>query len=339
MTSLDVLSSTFKSAANRHFATSEFYSSLALRIAEDEDVLRIAGKATPGLFPPLLLFTAVHSLVLEYRNAPLAQFFSTVTGKPVPKIEPYPVFRDFVLEYSKQITRLIQSANINKAVIKRSACLRALLVKVATENGWKRVHLVDIGCSAGFNLFMDEWRITYQGAGSVGPADSPVHFSIDLHDDIIPPLGDTPELLSRTGIDLDAFDLTNDAHERWLLGGLIPDQLETFEATKRALPVLRRHAPHIIEGDAGVELPAVLNDLPGREPVVVMHSLMLHHLSLKQKQAIFKALRHASTLRPVARISMELSTANSVLSIATGNGSEPMLVGEADDDSAWMRWY
>lgn len=336
--SLDMLANTFKLAAKRHFAASQLYVSLAQQISRDEAVLKVAAKANPGKFPPLLFLAAIHCLLLENSDRPLARFFPTTARKPIPKIDPYPVFRSFVLEFSEQITALIQEANVNMTVIKRSACLRALLIKVAAEMKWEKLHLVDIGCSAGFNLLLDHWRITYQGAGEVGPVESSVTFSIELRGDSVPPLGDTPTLLSRTGIDLDSFDLSNKEHERWLLGCLIPEDLESFEATKRAFPVLRQHMPRLVAGDAAILLAKVLQDIPEREPVVVMHSLALHLMAPRQRQAVYRTIRQASAIRPIAKIGMELSGAHSALTVATGKDMEQRVVGEADDNATWMSW-
>jgi hypothetical protein len=340
MISKDMLAGTFRMAASQHFALSPLYSFLAVRAAEDENVLRVAEASNPGQFPPHLLFSAVHSLLLESADAELAKFYPSITGKALQVGAAYSAFRAFVLERSEAITTIIRSAHVNKSVPMRSACLWALLTKVATENKWNRVHLVDIGCGAGFNLLMDHWRMTYKGAKDVGPADSPVHFSIELRGGSNPPLDGMPEILSRTGIDLDCFNFSDVAQERWILGNLFPDHLEAFTITKNALGVLRRHPPRLVCGDAGALLATLLQELPGVEPVVVMHSLMLPQMKPQQKQGIAMAIRQTSAIRPIARIGMELSNDKStaVLSSAISGEAEAIVAGAADPDGAWMHW-
>ncbi len=263
----------------------------------------------------------------------------TVSGQSIPGSDPYQIFKEFVLQHRERIIGLIETANINKTVIKRSACLRALIQKVASDNMWDRVHLIDIGCSAGLNLLMDYWRINYLGVGEVGPTDSSVYFSINLTNGGAPPLGDLPEFLSRTGLDLDSFNLENEADQRWLLGCLIPDCLETFEATRMAMPLLSQYAPRIVVGDAGAVLPSILASIPGNEPIIIMHSLVLCTMTPYQKQAIFRAIQKASELRPVARVCMEYAQKNCLLSISYGKDGGTMNVGEADADGSWMTWY
>ena len=334
-----ILSSTFRLAARRDFSTSVLWSSLAARIADDPDILEVAQFANAEAFPPYLLMAAVHSLVLKTSDCELARFFPTVSRRPMPSSDPYPAFKAFVLRAREQIASIIQSAHVNKTVLKRSACLRALLVEVANRKGWDRVHLVDVGCGAGLNLFLDHWRMTYGGLGDVGPADSTIRFAIELRTGSPLPLGDLPEILTRTGIDLDRFDLADEAQERWLLGCLFPDHPDTFDLTKQALAVLRRQPPRFVTGNAEIKLSKILGELPGNEPVVVMHSMALFQMSPEQKRSMGQAIRQTCLVRPIARIGMEILGDKTTLTLADPIEANPMTVGEADDDAAWMRWY
>ena len=192
LTKIDMVASTFRLAVKQYFASSALYSTLAAKIAEDVDVLEIAALSKPGQFPPYLLLAAVHSLLIEFNEDMLAKFYPSITGESVPKDDPYPAFKEFTLKHADEIIKIIQTANVNKTVIKHSACLRALLVTIAKEWKWDNIHLVDIGCGAGFNLLMDHWRINYCGFGSVGPDNSPVRFSTEMRGDNAPPLFKMP---------------------------------------------------------------------------------------------------------------------------------------------------
>lgn len=338
MSDTDLFASMFRLAAKRHFISSDLCSALSARIAEDSAILDIARTANPGAFPPYLLMAAVHSLVLDDPSCELARFFPTVSNRPVPGEDPFPAFKAFVVENCGPIEAIICSAHVNKTVLKRSACLRALLVEVANRKGWDRIHLVDVGCGAGLNLLLDQWRMTYGRLGSVGPEESLVQFSIEVRSGVLP-LGELPAILSRTGVDLNRFDLECPAQERWLLGCLFPDHLDTFDLTKLALAVLRQQPPRFVTGNAEVELSNVLQGLPGIEPVVVMHSMAFFQMSPEQKRSIWQAIRQACLTRPVVRIGMEILGDKTTLTIADPNEADPLTVGEADDDAAWMRWY
>lgn len=339
MIDYEMVAGTFRLAAKKHFVTSNLWSSIAARIAEDPDVLAIAQESTPGAFPPFLLLAAVHSLVLADPGCKLAKFFPTVSRDPIPDSDPYPVFKDFALGACKQISSIIQSAHVNKTVVKRSACLRALLVNVARKNRWDQVHIIDFGCSAGLNLLLDHWRITYGDFGTEGPQTATVHFSIEMRGGDYLPSGELPVILSRSGIDIDRFDLTNESHERWLLGNLFPDHTEIFELTKQAFSVLRSYPPRYVTGNAKYALAKILAKLPESEPVVVMNSFVLPSLSSDQRKSFHQTLHQARKFRPIARISMEILGNNAALMIDDLDGEGYTRVGESDDDATWMCWY
>lgn len=337
MINADILSGMFRLASTRHFISSDLCSSLSMRIAEDAAILDVAGHSNPGTFPPYLLMAAVHSLVLANPSCALARFFPTVSGHSVPGKDVFPAFKAFVLENCGPIEAIIRSAHVNKTVLKRSACLRALLVDVTHKKGWEQVHLVDVGCGAGLNLLLDQWRITYEGRGAVGTEDAPVRFSIEVRDGD-PPRGGMPEIISRTGIDLNGFDLADEAQERWLLGSLFPDQPAVFDLTKKALSVLRKAPPQFVTGGAETELFQTLENLPGNAPVVVMHSMALYQMRPEHKAAVNRAIQSAGQKRPVVRIGMEILGDKTTLIIAESTAGQ-RAVGEADDDAAWMSWY
>lgn len=337
MIDIKLLSGVFRLAAKRHFISSDLCSHLSLQIAEDSEILDVACRANPKAFPPYLLMSAVHSLVLDNPECELARFFSTVSSQQVSTEDAFPVFKNFILTNRELIESIICTANVNKTVLKRSACLRALLIEAAQRNGWKQVHLVDIGCSAGLNLLMDQWRMSYGSMAAVGPEESSVHFSIDVRGGV-PPCLELPKILSRTGIDLDRFDLENPAHERWLLGCLFPDQPEIFNLTKAALECLRGMPPRFVIGNAATELANVLHSIPGNEPVVVMHSMTLYQMKLEHKISVNLAMNEAAKCRPIVRIGMEIHGSQTALLLAGSLGTATQTLGAADDDASWIQW-
>jgi hypothetical protein len=338
MIDLDILSGSFHLAAKREFQSSRLWSMLSERIAEDPDALAVARFSNPEAFPPYLLMSAVHSLLLEDPACPLARFFPTVSRRPAPDEDPYPLFKDFVIGSREKIELAIHSAHVNKTVVKRSACLRALLVTTAREKSWERVHLVDVGCGVGLNLLLDHWQIAYGGGGEVGPADASVRFSIEIRGGIPPPLGGLPVICTRTGIDLDRLDMKDAAQERWILGSLFPDHSDIFDLTKKAINVVRAEPPNFVIGNAGTELPTLLAALPESDPVVIMHSLALFQMTPECKRSVNQAIQRASQLRPVMRIGMEILGNTTALIIADPREGSSRVVGEADYDACWMRW-
>jgi hypothetical protein len=336
----ELAAESFRVESKRAYASSGVYSYLASKVADDSEIVDIAIQAKAKQSAPLLLFTAVHSLLLENPDNPLAEYYQTVTKHPKTQLNDlYPLFRGFVLENREQILRILRVSNANKTVINRSACLRSMIAQVANENGWGSTHIIDIGCSAGFHLLVDRWRINYLGAGTVGPDDSPVSFSTKVLGDKLPELGDIPQIRRRIGIDLDAFNISSASDRRWLLAGLNPEDKQTMLAMDQAFQVLVQDPPDYVIGDAGEKLPEVFAGISDDVPVIVMHSLTFGMMNPVQKQSIFQALSMASNTRPVIRIGMEGKGDKCILSITNCEDNNNKIVGESDENGFWIRWY
>src|SRR5579884_3000696 len=86
---------------------SPLYAWLALRIAEDREILRLILHANTRPQRPHMLFAAVQYLLLSGIQDELAEFYPNLTAKPRPREEAYPYFRAFCLKYAGEISRLV----------------------------------------------------------------------------------------------------------------------------------------------------------------------------------------------------------------------------------------
>ena len=157
----DMLAAVFRRAATQEFATSAHWSLLANHIAEDRELLEIAAVTQPGHFPPYLLLAAVHQLVLKGEAAELDAYYPSVGGTQSPNGDLWLAFRASALRHRDRLAEVIARRHVNKTVLRRCACLRPLVIEAARRLEADRVHLVDIGCSAGLNLLLDQWGVLY----------------------------------------------------------------------------------------------------------------------------------------------------------------------------------
>src|SRR5690242_21591372 len=63
--------------------------------------------------------------------------------------------------------------------------------------------LVDVGASAGLNLFCDRYRLDYGSAGATGPVGAPVRIECEVLGGDPPIAPAPPEIVERSGLDLD----------------------------------------------------------------------------------------------------------------------------------------
>jgi hypothetical protein len=277
---------------------SPIYDRICRTVAGSDAVLELVQQAPPkGHFPNVLL-GAVHYLLLGGLDHPLAAVYSGESDA-----DPGPLFVDVCLTHRDEILELLATRHTNTNEVGRSAALGLALTAVADRLG-APLGLVDVGASAGLNLFCDRYRLDYGVAGATGPADAAVHVACEVvggRPRVAPAL---PNLAARTGLDLDPVDVRDDDAVRWLLACVWPDT-GRLPRTRRALDEARKDPPYIVAGDAVDGVADVVLGLPVGVTPVVTTTWMLAYLPRARRVAFREALTSASRERPIAWVSAE----------------------------------
>lgn len=327
----------FNAVAERQFAKSPLFSSLCRAAADDDAVSALTARCPDLHQAPMILMAAVHGLLLNgHAGDPLGAYFGTIAQEPLGPSEAWPEFRRFIAAHQDAIAEILATKGLIKTDLRRSACLRPLIVEAARRLGTNKVHLVDIGCSAGLNLLVDGWQIAY-GGHSVGPSESAVRVTTDVRGNL-PPLAPMPEIVSRTGIDLNLPDLSSEEDRTWVLAHTFPEEPEMLTACRAAIEALMRHPPHLIRGDGIALLDDAIGRLDPAHPVIVMHSMTTIQFSDAMRHAFNAALERCAGARRLARISMEMVGPGASLCVSGRSISRPDTVGRADIDGRWMQW-
>jgi hypothetical protein len=277
---------------------SPLYDRICRTVAADDDVLDLVREAPPAGHFPNVLLGAVHYLLLGGLDHPLAAVYAGESDA-----DPGPLFVDVCLTHRAEIVELLATRHTNTNEVGRAAVLGPALTAVADRVGVP-LGLVDVGCSAGLNLFCDRYRLDYGAAGATGPVDAPVQVGCEVLGGEPPIAPLLPEIGARVGLDLDPVDVRDDDAVRWLLACVWPDT-GRLPRTRRALAEARRDPPRIIAGDAVAGVAAVVLDLPESVTPVVTTTWMLAYLSRSQRVAFRDALADASVTRPIAWVSGE----------------------------------
>jgi hypothetical protein len=106
-------------------ASSPLYGRLLLAVADDADLLALAGAARRDQPAGLLLLAAVHYLLLRDGEPwpPLAAYYPSVVGAATRTGDPAPAFRRFCLARQEEIRELIASRRVQTNEVGLSACL------------------------------------------------------------------------------------------------------------------------------------------------------------------------------------------------------------------------
>jgi hypothetical protein len=311
-----------------------FYAALMRAFADSDTALRLLAGVRVEQRNPMLVFAALHLLALEGhpvlgplyddvrhgREADLATRVATVIG---------------VVDDEPDLVRaqLHRSTQTNEPG--RSAVLRAVLPVAAA--GATRVNLVDVGTSAGVNLFLDRFPVAAHDDANpltlvcedTGPVDRE---------------GALPEIVSRTGIDLHPLDLTNPDDQRWLEACVWPEERRRFERMDAIIRARASWPPvTILQGDALARLDdAVAHGQPGAT-TVVMNTWFAAYLPREAQARYYERVTGLCAGGDVAWISIELPVlmtwpAASSTTPPPQEGATQVVVTRPGEDPAHYGW-
>jgi len=331
-------------AAETRRSDAPLYTQFAEGVAKDEELKALAYTVRAGQPPALVLFAAVHFLLLRGVRHPLRHFYPNLDNATRVGLDgAFLAFKDFVSANRADLEPLIASRVTNTNEVARSAFLHAGFRVVAKEAG-EPLHLVEIGPSAGLNLVWDRYGVRHlRGSESFAAGDSNAALVLEteLRGDHVPPLGPAPRLASRVGLERDPVDLSSRDERDWLKALVWPDHVARFARLEKALEIYGAARPEIRKGDALSLLPDALRAIPEHETACVYHSFVVYQFSEEMRAALDNLLIAVSLRRPIWRLSLEgtLSGETPLLLYYYRDGSrEKRTLAFCHPHGAWIDW-
>ncbi len=341
--SLEELAGRFRRFAHMECrGSSPLYEQLALAVADDAEMLALAGEAPPGQPAPNLFFAAVHYLLIGAARGPLARFYPSLTQTPAAPEGAFSAFRDFCRDHAGAVRRLLATRRVQTNEVGRCAYLFPAFVTVAGEAGDAPLALVEIGCSAGLNLLWGRYGYRY-GAGVVyGDPGSPVQLACELRGPARPPLARTlPRVALAIGVDLAVPDVDDPDDARWLVALVWPEQHERRAALRGAIEIARAARPRLITGDGVARLPELLAAVPAGVTPCVFHTHTINQLTAEARERLSAALAAEGARRELHRVSAEWLDGPDprleLVSWRAGRASHRVL-GACHPHGRWLRW-
>jgi hypothetical protein len=173
--------------------TSPVYERVAVALSESEEALRAIEAAPARKRHPTVILAALHDLVLAGRAPALAAAYAAADGDAAAGAA-----IDTLLRMTDSVVAVAvrQPPRINEAG--RYAVLYPAIAEVSRRVGAQTVGLIDVGCSAGFNLHVDRVGITYSDGRSLGDPSSPVRLSTSIVGGRPVPTRAMPEVVARS---------------------------------------------------------------------------------------------------------------------------------------------
>jgi hypothetical protein len=325
-------------------------------VAQDPELLALAGAARAGQPAPNLLFAAVHLLLSgeAAKGDPLARYYPGLVEPAAPSTGAFPAFRRFCLAHAGAIGEIVGGRSVNTNEVGRCAVLRFGYAEIARMLPATRFAVVEVGASAGLNLFWDNYRYEYDygpaGAPIVaGDPASPVRIGCAIRGSARPPLRpDDPfaeQVARRVGVELEPIGLDNPDDVAWLRALVWPEQRERASRLDHAIAIARaaRHRLNFSmrQGDGASLLPTIAAELADGEALCVVHSFTLNQFSAAARLALDRTLSDAAAKRDVLRLGLEWERRDApVLSLTLygGSGGKRRDLARCDAHGFWVEW-
>jgi hypothetical protein len=322
---------------------SPLYLSLAMRVAEDPQLLAIAAKAWKKDALPNLFFSAVHFLLLKGEHHQLAAFYPSLNNNSKHYELAYPYFRSFVLEHKNEIDDIITTRFVQTNEVGRCAILVPAFELVARQAKNRPVALIEIGSSAGLTLLWDRYHYQYSKSLQCGNPNSPVQVECLLRGEKRPPVPNRfAEIVSRLGVDLNPVDLNDPENVRWLRALVWPEHQKRANQLELAIQVAKYDPPQIFRGDALEVLPSLIERVRGDSELCIFHSFTLSLASGKPRERLNRLLAKASEKRSLFHVSLEWprNSESPLLSLASLNEGEDneRILARCNPHGEWIEW-
>ena len=290
----------------RHFGevdaagTSPLYGRVAIALSESDEALRAIAAVPARRRRPTVILAALHDLALAGRAPALAAAYAAGDGDAASgaAIDTLVAMTDSII--ATAVRRPARAGETG-----RYAVLYPAIAEAAHQAGADVVGLIDVGCSAGFNLSVDRVGITYGNGQSLGDPSSPAQLAASVVGGRPIPGRAIPEVAARVGVDLDPVDVTDADEARWLRACVRPDQPQAAARLEAEMALAATAPPRLLRGDAVEVLPGAFALVPADALPVVTTTWTLSHFPLERRLRFLQRLEQAASGRAVAWVSVE----------------------------------
>jgi hypothetical protein len=321
---------------------SPLYYRLAMGIAEDRELLALAGLAMPGQPPPNMLLGAAHDLLLRGVSHPVAAYYATLGGELPPDDGALAAFRDLCLGHRAAVEQLLATRRTQTNETRRCAYLLPAFARVAQLADARPLALIEVGPSAGLNMLWDHYSYDYGDGTLYGDPASPVRITTELRGRLRPPIPATmPAVAWRVGVELSPVDLGDPEAVRWLEALVWPEHVARVERLRAAIEVARAQRPTIVAGDALELLPELIASAPAEAALCVYHTHVTYQLGKAERDRLEALLAEAGASRPLVRVGCEGFGAEHPRLTLTGydaSGAAERLLAVTPGHANWIAW-
>ncbi|MFC4560071.1 DUF2332 domain-containing protein [Virgibacillus kekensis] len=329
----------FKSFSEKECkGSSRLYEHLASKVADDEYLLSLCSYVREGQPVPNMLFGAVHYLLLKGESHELADYYPSLTDSPGEPRDAFPSFKNFCKIHQEEIIPLMKHKLVQTNEVRRTGYLYPAFCFIY-EKIKKPLALIEIGTSAGLQLFWDQYSYSYGSDQIYGNRSSEVHIDTEVRGNNFPfLLSESPPVISRTGLDLHINDVTDPEDYLWLKALIWPEHVERRKLFECAANYVNTNSVSLIEGDGITMLPETARDIPVDAAIVVFHTHVANQLSYQAKANLLRSIKDISGEREIFHLYNNIQDTDLHLDYFINSKEYKNKAGETDGHGRWFTW-
>ncbi|MEV4502593.1 DUF2332 domain-containing protein [Streptomyces klenkii] len=322
---------------------SPLYEALSRTVARTPELLELAAETKPGQPAPNMLFGAVHHLLRDGVQHPLATYF---TGhEDLDEARAGTLLTDFCRRHAERIRVIIATRSVQTNEVNRCAVLLPAFAALQQQlDDGRLIRIVDVGASAGLNLLWDRYTYDYGGHRISLPASDPDTVLSCAIKGGMPSLSlDVSRFVRPVGIELSPVDITDPEATEWLVSLTWPEQTARMRTLNSALALAARTPPTILAGRAEDHLADVVAETPPGRHLCFVFSWSIYQIfgSPGGRERLANTLAELSQHRPLHEISIGHfghTTPRVIMASYDGGVRRSDVVAYCDVYGTWLHW-
>ena len=331
-------------AATECKGNSPLYYHLSKQIARDEELLSLCSLVKEGQPVPNIFLAAVHFYILKNKDAPLAQYYPSVTGQKNGGI-PFDIFKLFVQQHEKGIIDILQRRIVQTNVLTRCNYLLPVFLNILSGSN-KPATIIDIGASAGLNLNFDRYEYYYDNKKVYG--ESRVKLHCEIKEGKSPVISPVKSAITKIGVDQNPIDTDNADDLVWLQALIWPDQTERFSMLTEALNTAGLSAIKLVAGRSIADFRKVVDAVDPGDILIIYATHVLYQFNDKLLFEFNNFLDSIGENRDYYFLSAEATQAvqlkygiaNTAVVVTTYKNKQKQetLIAETNGHGNWIKW-
>ncbi|OQR56978.1 DUF2332 domain-containing protein [Bacillus sp. CDB3] len=326
-------------SVNECKGSSDLYEYLSIKISEDEEVLTLASYAQHGQPVPNLLLGAVHYLLLKGKEHTLKRYYHSLVENADTNFEnAFQQFKNFCHVNREEIISLLQTKLVQTNEVRRCAYLYPSFCHIFNKVN-KPLTLIEIGTSAGLQLFWDQYRYSYGTEEVYGNRQSNVHLKSEIIGEKKPSfLKQSPPVMERIGLDLHVNNLNDEEDYLWLRALIWPEHEERLEKFDQAAALVKEKSVKLIEGDGVALLPAVADQISEDTVICIFHTHVANQMPEQVKYKLEKQIKEIGAKRDVFHLYNNMWDRELHIDYYINGNEYCETVGETEGHGKWFSW-